>query len=345
MKIVYQGNCFFSEIQHRIPPDVLIHIQNEEQLFQYLGKLDLLETPSLIILETCQETDFAIVGIIRSLPLINRVPIIILGNQPLTITKRRAAVPLKFQDYYAIPIPYEDLVKRIYFLIRFTSKDRQSYMMDKNNIRRYKFPFTKRLFDVSISVFLLTVFLIPSFLIAIAIKLTSPGPVIYKSKRVGRGYHIFDFYKFRTMRQDADKSLADLKPYNQYVSDGSNKEATFIKIQNDPRVTKIGRLLRKTSIDELPQLLNVIKGDMSLVGNRPLPLYEAEMLTSDQWAERFLGPAGLTGLWQIRKDRENGMSEKERKELDNYYARHFSFWLDFKIIVKTIPALFQKTDV
>jgi lipopolysaccharide/colanic/teichoic acid biosynthesis glycosyltransferase/CheY-like chemotaxis protein len=122
--------------------------------------------------------------------------------------------------------------------------------------------------------------------------------------------------------------------------------ATFIKIKDDPRVTKVGKFIRNTSIDELPQLLNVLKGDMSIVGNRPLPLYEAEMLTSDDWSERFMGPAGITGLWQVEKRGKKGaMSEEERKALDNQYARTYSFWGDIMLILRTIPAVFQKENV
>jgi len=123
-------------------------------------------------------------------------------------------------------------------------------------------------------------------------------------------------------------------------------DSTFIKIKDDPRVTRVGKFIRNTSIDELPQLVNVFKGDMSIVGNRPLPLYEAEMLTSDDWSERFMGPAGITGLWQVEKRGKKGsMSEEERKALDNQYARNYSFWGDIKLILKTIPALFQKENV
>lgn len=124
------------------------------------------------------------------------------------------------------------------------------------------------------------------------------------------------------------------------------KENTFVKIANDPRVTRVGRFIRKYSIDELPQLFNVLKGDMSIVGNRPLPLYEAELLTSDTYIERFMAPAGLTGLWQVEKRGGAGkMSAEERKQLDIKYAREFSFWLDMKILFKTITAFVQKEDV
>lgn len=124
------------------------------------------------------------------------------------------------------------------------------------------------------------------------------------------------------------------------------KQNTFIKIENDPRVTRVGRFIRKYSIDELPQLLNVLKGDMSIVGNRPLPLYEAELLTSDAYIERFMAPAGLTGLWQVEKRGGAGkMSAEERKQLDIKYARDFSFWLDMKILLKTVTAFVQKENV
>lgn len=125
----------------------------------------------------------------------------------------------------------------------------------------------------------------------------------------------------------------------------TNKEAAFIKIKDDPRVTRIGKFIRNTSIDELPQLWNVLKGDMSLVGNRPLPLYEAEKITTDKYALRFLGPAGITGLWQVEKRGRGEMSEDERLSLDNDYVKNFSIWFDFKIILRTIPALFQSESV
>ena len=122
--------------------------------------------------------------------------------------------------------------------------------------------------------------------------------------------------------------------------------STFIKIVNDPRITTVGKFIRNTSIDELPQLINVLKGDMSIVGNRPLPLYEAELLTTDEWSERFLAPAGLTGLWQVKnRGRSGKMSAEARKQLDNQYAGKFSFFYDLKLIFQTIPALFQTESV
>jgi lipopolysaccharide/colanic/teichoic acid biosynthesis glycosyltransferase len=226
-------------------------------------------------------------------------------------------------------------------------------------------------------------------LVAIIIRLESKGKIYYTSKRVGTGYKIFDFYKFRSMFIGADAKLKELEHLNKYAQNDKKHEefeekcpkcaklpegeycsptlysggdkiceywyykinksklqSTFIKIKDDPRITKVGKFIRNTSIDELPQLLNVLKGDMSIVGNRPLPLYEAELLTSDDWIERFLGPAGITGLWQVElRGKKGEMSEDERKALDNQYARNYSFLGDIKLISRTIPALFQKESV
>ncbi|TAH24320.1 MAG: sugar transferase [Cytophagales bacterium] len=121
--------------------------------------------------------------------------------------------------------------------------------------------------------------------------------------------------------------------------------AAFLKVKDDPRITMIGKFIRDSSIDELPQLFNVLKGDMSIVGNRPLPIYEAEKITTDQFITRFMAPAGITGLWQVNKRGKGKMSQEERIELDNIYANNYSLAGDIKIILKTIPALLQKESV
>lgn len=133
----------------------------------------------------------------------------------------------------------------------------------------------------------------------------------------------------------------------EYTSKKSiEKKNAFVKLENDPRITRVGRFIRKYSIDELPQLINILKGDMSIVGNRPLPLYEAELLTTDEYIDRFMAPAGLTGLWQVEKRGEAGkLSADERKQLDIQYAKTFSFCLDMKIIFKTLTAFIQKENV
>lgn len=260
--------------------------------------------------------------------------------------------------------------------------------MTNNNLEAFKLPLWKRLFDIGVSLVALIILSPLLLIIIVAIRLESRGPVIYKSKRVGSNYKIFDFLKFRSMYTDADKNLKSLSALNQYANkqqqmelkpvdealmvdddfDFNNillvsdeytvqegdylehkdiaQENAFVKLENDPRITKLGRVMRKYSIDELPQLINILKGDMSVVGNRPLPLYEAEMLTEDDYIDRFMAPAGLTGLWQVEKRGLAGkLSAEERKQLDMRYAKEFSFMMDMKIIFKTFTAFIQKENV
>lgn len=237
-----------------------------------------------------------------------------------------------------------DISRKINFLreakkyrpILFRKKDDAAITYSSTNL------FLKRLIDIILSS-LLIILLLPAFiLIALAIKIESKGPIFYNSKRAGRGFKIFNFYKFRTMEVNADKQVASLAHLNQYDNGNAPK---FFKITNDPRVTKVGKFLRNTSLDELPQLFNVFKGDMSLVGNRPLPLYEAATLTTNESIERFMAPAGMTGLWQIKKRGKANMSCEERINLDITYARKSNVFFDLWILAKTPKALFQKTNV
>ncbi len=210
-------------------------------------------------------------------------------------------------------------------------------------VRNYAAEYSKRAFDIVISLSMI-IALSPLFvLIAVAMKLNSKGPVFYISKRAGRGYKIFKFYKFRTMDVEANKKISDfshLNIYNPLKADGP----VFIKIDNDPRITKLGAFLRKCSLDELPQLWNVFLGDMSLVGNRPLPLYEAATLTTDEWAKRFMAPAGMTGLWQIKKKSRATMTAEERINLDINYADNSNFLFDLWIMANTPYAVIQRTN-
>lgn len=255
--------------------------------------------------------------------------------------------------------------------------------------RPFRMPVWKRTFDIAASLAGLIVLSPVLLLTMAAIKIDSPGPVIYRSKRVGTNYRVFDFLKFRSMRIDADAKLKKYAKLNQYgcqtdvgeeqvafdtsemeqtlpgLGDGmlisddfvipettlqhqrsEQQDKAFVKIEHDPRVTRVGRFIRKYSIDELPQLINILRGDMSVVGNRPLPLYEAERLTSDEYIDRFMCPSGLTGLWQVEKRGGRGaLSAEERKQLDIRYARTMSWWLDLKIILRTFGAFVQKEDV
>ena len=206
-----------------------------------------------------------------------------------------------------------------------------------------RFCFIKRTFDIIVAATAIAL-CSPLFLvIPILIKFDSKGPVFYLSKRAGKGFSIFNFFKFRTMVVNAQDRIDELADLNQYTN--TDKAPVFFKLQNDPRVTKIGKFLRNSSLDELPQLFNVLKGDMSIVGNRPLPLYEASTLTTDEWAERFMAPAGITGLWQVSKRGKADMSNEERIQLDIDYARTRNLLTDFKILLRTPGALLQKADV
>jgi len=240
------------------------------------------------------------------------------------------------------------LLTKINFLARIKDYKNQKELQQK--ISKPAHPFAakysplKRGFDILVASIVLLM-LSPLFiLIAIAVKLESKGPVFYIAKRAGRGYRIFNFYKFRTMVADADQKVAQLAHLNQYT--GATVDGpVFFKVSNDPRITKVGAFLRNTSLDELPQLINVLLADMSLVGNRPLPLYEAQTLTTDEWAARFMAPAGITGLWQIKKRGQDDMSVEERIGLDVEYAKRNNFMYDLWIMANTPTALMQKSNV
>lgn len=206
-----------------------------------------------------------------------------------------------------------------------------------------RFCFIKRTFDIIVAATAISICSPLFIIIPILIRFDSKGPVFYLSKRAGKGFSIFNFFKFRTMVVNAQDRIDELADLNQYTN--TEKAPVFFKLQNDPRVTKIGKFLRNSSLDELPQLFNVLKGDMSIVGNRPLPLYEASTLTTDEWAERFMAPAGITGLWQVSKRGKADMSNEERIQLDIDYARTRNLLTDLKILLKTPGALLQKADV
>ncbi|WP_317167733.1 sugar transferase [Spirosoma sp. KUDC1026] len=251
----------------------------------------------------------------------------------------------------------------------------------------FSMPLWKRGIDVAVSLTALLLASPVMILTALFIKLDSKGPILYKSLRIGANYKEISMYKFRTMKVQADQLISQMSDQNIYakkptaeVMDEDTRctdcklkgvvcqqplfdqdkticekvyqaklddNAKFMKFRNDPRITRLGGFLRNSSIDELPQLFNILFGDMSLVGNRPLPPYEAEQLTTNLAAERFAGPAGLTGLWQVKK-RAKGkgpVSDEERIALDIEYARTFSFKTDMYIIWKTIFSVWQKENV
>ena len=327
---------------------------------------------------------------------------IILMTDTMTAEERDIYIKCGINDTIQQEASVTELNKKIQFI-----SDRENILFDdeapKYGILKFKIPVWKRLFDIifsSIAIIILS----PVFILtAIAIRVESKGPILFKSKRVGTNYTIFDFLKFRSMYVDAEQRLKELsKDHNQYAENHESEEQkttitaplgdqaememmdmgmesemmisdeeimlvgddfvvaesdftkkkeeeinnAFVKIENDPRITKVGHFIRKYSIDELPQLFNILKGDMSIVGNRPLPLYEAEKLTADASIDRFMAPAGLTGLWQVEERGKGGnMSAEERKQLDITYGQTYSFALDMKIIFRTLTAFIQKENV
>ena len=328
---------------------------------------------------------------------------IVLITDPMSSEERKIYIKCGINDTIHSGATVTEMNKKIMFI-----SERETVLFDneapKYGILRFKIPVWKRLFDIFFSC-LAIIILSPIFILtAIAIRLESKGPVIFKSKRVGTNYTVFDFLKFRSMYVDAEDRLKELsKDHNQYAESSKDEEDykttitaplgeqaeaemmnmgmesemmisdeeimlvgddfvvaesdfnrqkeeainnAFVKIENDPRITKVGRFIRKYSIDELPQLFNILKGDMSIVGNRPLPLYEAEKLTADSSIDRFMAPAGLTGLWQVEERGKGGqMSAEERKQLDITYGQTYNFMLDMKIIFRTLTRFVQKENV
>ena len=191
----------------------------------------------------------------------------------------------------------------------------------------------KRSIDILISSILLLVLSPVMAFIAILIKLESCGPVFHNAYRAGKGYRVFKFYRFRTNKVGTARLVNSLSQITVF----GNNSAGFINAYMENGLTRLGKFLRLTSLDEIPQLLNVLKGDMSIVGNRPLPLNEAAQLTNDQFAERFNAPAGITGLWQISSE-----NEQFRVSLDLEYAREHDLLLDLEILMRTPLAMFRK---
>jgi Sugar transferases involved in lipopolysaccharide synthesis len=275
-----------------------------------------------------------------------RVPLIIDADRATTIenfhfvSNKTADDILDLKEWTAA-----SLHSKIRFLQKYKTKtrdlDRQKREEMISNIPRALGNIVKRVLDILISVSALIILLPIFILISLAIRIESDGSIFYVSKRAGKGYRIFNFFKFRTMYPDAEKRRADIAHMNQY---GDSELARFFKVKDDPRITRVGRFLRNSSLDELPQLYNVLVGDMSLVGNRPLPLYEAENLTTNSLARRFLAPAGMTGLWQIQKRGKVQMSENERIHLDLDYADKSNILMDMWIIAQTPQAIIQKTN-
>ncbi|MCB0805028.1 MAG: sugar transferase [Bacteroidales bacterium] len=379
-KGTYIGNDkdFYSRLAKALPSLDFIMFPDATENSDYFRQ----NKPGLIVLESasCGENIAAYLDWLnKSIDPIRTIIILLTEKQNTSVYSKLLTQGV--DDVYTIPADPVKLAARVQLIAEF--RNTKISKAPSPEYFEYQMPFIKRAFDVALAGTALLL-LSPVFLIvAILIRLESRGPVFYASKRIGTGFKTFDFYKFRSMDMNADAKIKDLKKLNQYavntdtnelkfdpdfsIHDGRNelfddegkvdeelfikkkqqeKEVSFVKIKDDPRITKVGRFIRNSSIDELPQLINVLKGDMSIVGNRPIPLYEAELLTTDEWIERFIAPAGLTGLWQVEKRaKSTEMSPEERKQLDNEYARTYTFWKDIRIILRTFRAVFQSESV
>ncbi len=316
------------------------------------------------------------ISYLKTNPLYINTPLIVLSGEEKS-QSRIECLKLGADDYVMKPFHPEELEIRIEKQLSAVPASTSSLSLnfegnrkddsDNGSFLTPKSSFRKRAFDIMVAGSALLVLSPILLIVAILIKLDSKGPVFFFSKRIGAGYKVFELYKFRTMRTGAEKEIKNMAHLNMYETekqeenpetdgnliddsgwknedkllDSQNQESAFLKFKNDPRITKLGAFLRNTSIDEIPQLINIIKGDMSLVGNRPLPLYEAEKLTKDESVARFLAPAGLTGLWQVTKRGKGELSAKERQDLDNTYAYRHDWKFDLTLIAKTVPALFQ----
>ncbi len=196
------------------------------------------------------------------------------------------------------------------------------------------YEFLKRIIDILMSVLSLIVLSPVFIIIAIAIKLDSSGPIVYSQTRVGKNGKHFKMFKFRSMIINAEEMLTELKPMNEM-------DGPMFKIKEDPRITRIGRFIRRTSIDELPQLINILRGEMSIVGPRPsLP---SEVKEFESWMmERFVVKPGLTCFWQVSG--RNNIPFHKWMELDIKYVKERNLWLDVKLVFKTIKVVIKGDD-
>ncbi len=207
----------------------------------------------------------------------------------------------------------------------------------KNNLAQPANIFVKKIFDLVVSSILLVIFALPMGIIALLIKATSTGPAIFSPVRKGRNGRTFRCFKFRTMYNNAETKLNDLLEKS---DEARNEWSRNWKLFDDPRTTKIGRFLRETSLDELPQIFNVLKGDMSLVGPRPVTQQEIDKYYKDQAKLCFGVRPGVTGLWQV-SGRSN-TSYDYRIALDSWYVRNWNLWLDIVILFKTVRAVLKR---
>jgi exopolysaccharide biosynthesis polyprenyl glycosylphosphotransferase len=256
------------------------------------------------------------------------------------------AIYLPLRSYYGHASQVASLCEQHGILVRFTSDifnlkiarsraadlDGDAHITAHSGSNDMWALLAKRVLDVAVSGLLLVLFAPLLAAVALLIKLDSEGPVMFRQERIGLNKRRFKIYKFRTMVMNAEKMMAELEKMNEV-------SGPVFKIKNDPRRTRMGGFLRRTSIDELPQLINVLTGDMSLVGPRPLPVRDYEGFSEDWQRRRFSIRPGITCLWQVNG--RSGISFEKWMELDLQYMDEWSLWLDLKILARTVPAVLK----
>lgn len=210
----------------------------------------------------------------------------------------------------------------------------EQFINDFKVRKLFAYPFFKRAFDIGASFLAIIILAIPMIFVAIAIKIDSKGHAFYASERVGKGGKIFKLYKYRSMEENADEKL------NELLKERRDEWEVNFKLKNDPRITKLGKFLRKTSIDELPQLFNILKGDMSFVGPRPCSLREYDSYTEKDKL-RLSVPQGLTGEWQTHGRSNTTIEQRIDMDLD-YIQNKRGFFYDLYLIFKTIGVAFRQ---
>jgi undecaprenyl-phosphate galactose phosphotransferase len=247
----------------------------------------------------------------------------------VTRLQHKAASVLYFPDYSGIAVIGTE--------IRHFFHDQAFALEIKNNLSEPINAYTKKAFDFIVGLLLFLLLAIPLAIISLLIMATSPGPAIYRQQRSGKNGTMFLCYKFRTMYRDADARLNDI-----LAADRQAREEweTFRKLKDDPRITPLGGFLRSTSLDELPQIINVLRGEMSLVGPRPVTAEEIDLYYKESADLCYSVLPGITGLWQV-SGRSN-TSYDYRISLDSWYVRNWNLWLDIVILLKTVDVVFRR---
>jgi len=265
----------------------------------------------------------------------NDFDVILINSKDLTLNKLESIVEKYLYDKKIYLVPYLNDIDFSnseifeYFNIRTNVINLEHKLLKKSNI------FFKSFSDFILFLIIFPFFLFIHLIISFLIKIDSKGAIFFKQKRVGKNGKIFICYKYRTMYENGDEIL---KEYLKHYPEEIKYYEKYHKYKNDPRITKVGKFLRETSLDELPQIINVLKGEMSFIGPRPYMIDELKKIKQKDII--FKVKPGITGLWQVSG--RNNLTFEERIELDKWYIKNWSLWLDFIIIMKTIKVVFFK---